>query len=147
MAYIFSSPPFYTSNIQLSGTVNPPQEITSNPKLWPFFRGCLGALDGTHIPCAPPKAMQVAYCNRKGFLSMNCLFACSFDMLFVYSLTGWEGSANDARIWGDALQRGFIVPEGFYYLGDAGYPHCKEILIPYRGVRYHLQERGPHSQR
>jgi hypothetical protein len=34
------------------------------------------------------------------------------------------------------------VPEGFYYLADAGYPHCKELLVPFRGIRYHLQEWG-----
>jgi hypothetical protein len=54
-------------------------------------------------------------------------------MLFTYILTGWEGSATDARVWADALAKGFSVPEGFYYLADAGYPHCKELLVPFRG--------------
>jgi hypothetical protein len=63
-------------------------------------------------------------------------------MLFTYILTGWEGSATDARVWADALGKGFSVPEGFYYLADAGYPHCKELLVPFRGIRYHLQEWG-----
>ncbi len=63
-------------------------------------------------------------------------------MLFTYIFTGWEGSATDARVWSDALAKGFSVPEGFYYLADAGYPHCKELLVPFRGVRYHLQEWG-----
>ena len=34
------------------------------------------------------------------------------------------------------------MPEGFYYLTDAGYPHCKELLIPFHGVWYHIQEWG-----
>lgn len=63
-------------------------------------------------------------------------------MLFTYILTGWEGSAADARVWADALAKGFSVPAGFYYLADAGYPHCPELLVPFRGVRYHLQEWG-----
>ena len=63
-------------------------------------------------------------------------------MFFTYILTGWEGSATDSRVWADALAKGFSVPEGFYYLADAGYPHCKELLIPFCGVRYHLQEWG-----
>ena len=63
-------------------------------------------------------------------------------MLFTYILTGWEGSATDSWVWADALFRGFKVPNGFYYLADAGFPHCKELLIPFRGVRYHLQEWG-----
>ena len=63
-------------------------------------------------------------------------------MLFTYILTGKEGSATDSRVWADALARGFPVPEGFYYLADAGFPHCKEPLIPFHGVWYHLQEWG-----
>jgi hypothetical protein len=90
----------------------------------------------------PPAPLQSLYRNRKGFLSQNCLFICNFDMLFTYILSGWEGSATDARVWTDALAKGFSVPEGFYYLADAGYPHCKELLVPFRGVRYHLQEWG-----
>ena len=63
-------------------------------------------------------------------------------MLFTYILTGWEGSATDARVWADTLAKGFSVPAGFYYLADVGYPHCPELLVPFRGVRYHLQEWG-----
>jgi hypothetical protein len=63
-------------------------------------------------------------------------------MLFTYILSGWEGSATDARVWADALARGFSVPEGFYYLADAGYPHCKELLVPFHGIQYYLQEWG-----
>jgi hypothetical protein len=63
-------------------------------------------------------------------------------MLFSYILTGWEGSATDSRVWADALAKGFSAPEGFYYLADSGYPHCKDLLIPFSGVRYHLQEWG-----
>jgi hypothetical protein len=50
-------------------------------------------------------------------------------MLFTYILTGWEGSATDSQVWADALAKGFSAPEGFYYLADAGFPHCKELLI------------------
>jgi len=28
------------------------------------------------------------------------------------------------------------------YLADADFPHCDQLLIPYRGVRYHLAEWG-----
>jgi hypothetical protein len=37
-----------------------------------------------------------------------------FDMTFTYVLAGWEGSAHDAHILADALERndGFVVPEG-----------------------------------
>jgi len=32
------------------------------------------------------------------------------------------------------------IPEGKYYLADAGYPLCDALLVPFRGVRYHLRE-------
>ena len=35
-----------------------------------------------------------------------------------------------------------IVPLGYYLLAEAGFPHCKELLIPYQGKCYHLQEWG-----
>lgn len=83
------------------------------------------------------------YRNRKGFLSQNCLFACNFALEFIFTLTGIEGSATDAKVWDFALQRtSFKLPYGKYFLGDGGYPSCAWILIPYREVRYHLAEWG-----
>jgi hypothetical protein len=40
--------------------------------------------------------------------------AVDFDLKFTYVLTGWEGSAHDALILADAIERvdGFVVPEG-----------------------------------
>ena len=57
-------------------------------------------------------------------------------------LTGWEGSATDARVYEDACQKGLNVPAGKYFLADAGFPLCLELLIPFRNVRYHLAEWG-----
>ena len=40
--------------------------------------------------------------------------ACSFDMMFTFVYTGWEGTANDSRVFMDALNRpesGFPRPE------------------------------------
>ena len=40
--------------------------------------------------------------------------AVDFDLKFTYVLAGWEGSAHDAFILADALERndGFFVPAG-----------------------------------
>jgi hypothetical protein len=40
--------------------------------------------------------------------------AVDFDMKFTYVQAGWEGSAHDALILVDALERndGFVVPVG-----------------------------------
>ena len=40
--------------------------------------------------------------------------ACSFDMMFTFVYTGWEGTSNDSRVFMDALNRpesGFRLPE------------------------------------
>jgi hypothetical protein len=57
-------------------------------------------------------------------------------------MTGWEGSANNAHVWADAHSKNLFIPNGKYYLADAGYPSCKELLTPYQNVCYHLAEWG-----
>ena len=46
--------------------------------------------------------------------TQNVMAAVSFDLKFTYVLTGWEGSAHDALILADAIERndGFTVPAG-----------------------------------
>ena len=61
-------------------------------------------------------------------------------MNFVYTLCGWEGLAADAHVYEDAISTDFIIPPGKYYLADAGFPLCEQLLVPYRGVHYHLKE-------
>lgn len=63
-------------------------------------------------------------------------------MKFSYTLTGWEGSATDARIYQDAISTDLHIPQGKYLLGDAGFPLHPGLLVPYQGVRYHLAEWG-----
>ncbi|CAL1384345.1 unnamed protein product [Linum trigynum] len=76
---------------------------------------------------------------------MNVLGVCTPDLEFIYCLSGWEGSAHDARVLQDALTRpnGLSVPEGCYYLCDGGYGNSTGFLTPYRGQKYHLKEWGP----
>ncbi|RXH88618.1 hypothetical protein DVH24_000217 [Malus domestica] len=33
------------------------------------------------------------------------MLACSFDMMFTYVCTGWEGTSNDSRVLMDAITR------------------------------------------
>ena len=63
-------------------------------------------------------------------------------MKFTYVLAGWEGSAHVATILADSLSRpdGISIPEGKFYLGDAGYACRPGILPPYRKTRYHLNK-------
>jgi hypothetical protein len=87
------------------------------------------------------------YRSRKGRISTNLLAACRFSLQFCYLLSGWEGSAADSRVFENAWQTDFPIPPGIYYLADAGFPLCDALLVPYRGVRYHLKEWAQSGQR
>lgn len=123
-------------------TDSPSSVLRFNPKFWPFFKDVIGAIDGTHIHCCPSLAERAAARNRKGFLSQNCLACCSLDLIFQYFVSGHEGSTGDAFMFDRARRTDFPVPAGKYYLADAGFNHCAALLVPYRGVRYHLAEWG-----
>jgi hypothetical protein len=122
-------------------------EIRSSKAFYPFFKDCLGALDGTHIAAFTPELLRPAYRNRKGQVSQNVLAVCSMDMCFLYVLPGWEGSASDSRVFEDARGSDFHIPWGKYYLADAGYGLSDALLVPYRGVTYHLKEWGRREDR
>lgn len=145
--YTLSDAPFYTTFVEFPTGEIIPSKIRKNSKFWPYFRDAIGAIDGSHIPVAPPLRVRGNYRNRKGFLSQNALFICDFNLFFVYALTGWEGSATDARVYDDAISKNLRIPPGKYLLADAGYPLRPQLLIPYRGVRYHLAEWSRASQR
>src|ERR1700677_3989670 len=53
-----------------------PDEIRESIDFWPFFRDCIGAIDGSHIPAFVPESMQVRFRDRKGQISQNVLAAC-----------------------------------------------------------------------
>ncbi|KAF7831249.1 protein ALP1-like [Senna tora] len=76
----------------------------------------------------------------KGEITTNVLGVCSHDGQFVYVLSGWEGSAANAWVLKDAIERddGLKVVRDQYYLVDAGFANCRGFLAPYRGQRYHL---------
>ncbi|XP_042046777.1 protein ANTAGONIST OF LIKE HETEROCHROMATIN PROTEIN 1-like isoform X1 [Salvia splendens] len=115
---------------------------------WKWFKGCLGALDGTYIPVRVPIVDTPRYRNRKGQVSTNTLAVCDRQLRFVYVLPGWEGSAGDSRILRDAISRplGLKVPKDCYYLCDSAYANSEGFITPYKGVRYHLKEWGQGSQ-
>jgi hypothetical protein len=116
-------------------------KISGNSKFFPYFKDCIGALDGTHIPVFVRALSAPAYRNRKGGLTQNVLGVCTFDLQFSHVYAGWEGSANDQAVLNDAVGKAvFQVPAGKFYLGDAGYVNSDIILSPYRGYRYHLKE-------
>jgi hypothetical protein len=138
-----SAGPFYHAYVKLPNINTPLSDyIRYNHKLYPFLHNVLGALDGTHINCFTSAADRHASRDRKGGVTQNCLAVCSFEFRFLYFASGFEGSAADATMYMQARLFDFMIPEGKYYLADAGFALCDTLLVPYRNVRYHLQEWG-----
>jgi hypothetical protein len=138
---------FYGAYVTLPPPNEIPDEIKNNPRFYPFFKDCRGAVDGSLLDAFVALIDMARYRSRKGRISTNLLAACRFNLLFCYLLSGWEGSAADGRVFDDARRTDFEIPPGTYYLGDAGFPLCNVLLVPYRGVRYHLKEWAQSGQR
>ncbi|XP_040363504.1 protein ALP1-like isoform X1 [Rosa chinensis] len=121
-----------------------PPNIRESTRFYPYFKDCVGAIDGTHIPATVVGREVSRYRNRHGKISQNVLAACNFDLQFIYVISGWEGSAHDSKVLNDAISRrnGLKVPPGKYYLGDCGFPNRRRFLAPFRGTRYHLKDFG-----
>jgi len=128
-----------------------PTRIRHDPKMWPFFKDCISAVDGTLIYAAVKgldrqrDGEEGAFQCRKGFLAQNVLGCVDFDMNFRLIYPGWEGSTHDVAVFKDAREKGeFHTPHGRYWLTDAGYIQADgyggQILAPYIGPRYYLIE-------
>ncbi|XP_052736625.1 protein ALP1-like [Vigna angularis] len=124
--------------------------VLNNSRFYPYFKDCLGAIDGTHVRVRVPREDAPRFRGRKDWPTQNVFAACDFDMKFTYVLAGWEGTTSDSRILKNALDRDdlLVIPQGKYYLGDDGFMLKSTVMTPYRGVRYHLKEfsrRGPQN--
>jgi DDE superfamily endonuclease len=115
----------------------------SDPIFSHFFKDTLGVIDGCKIDRIAPTRERTSYKTHEGKVAQNCLFSCSSDMYFTFSYTGWEGSTMDMCIYHATRSNSFHIPEGKYYLVDAGFPAFNELLTPYCGVWCHLCELGP----
>jgi len=73
----------------------------------------VGVIDGTHVSANVPVEIQGKFRDRKEGTTQNVLAAITFDLKFIYVLAGWEGSAHDSWVLGDALSRlsGLKIPE------------------------------------
>lgn len=73
-------------------------------------------MDGTYINVNVANTDKPRFRTRKGQISTNTLAVCDRNLRFVYVLPGWEGSAGDARVLRDAVNRvhGLKVPKGMH---------------------------------
>nr|XP_043639264.1 protein ALP1-like [Erigeron canadensis] len=125
------------------GAVQP--EILADSRWYPFFKNCIGAIDGTHVAAWAPASKQKSFRGRKAVLvTQNVMAVCSHDMMFTFVYTGWEGTANDSRVFYDAINRPenkFPMPSGdYFYVVHSGYLNLKGFLVPYRGEQYHRSD-------
>ena len=131
MLVIFSSPPLYTNFIRLPKVGDPiPDNILDDPKLFPFFEDALGAIDGSHLNAFAASAL----CGYNGTLTTNTLAICNFTMQFIHTHSGWEGSVADAWMFHNSHFTNLSIPDGKYFLADAGFPTCSTLLVPYCGT-------------
>ncbi|KAL0294447.1 UNVERIFIED_CONTAM: hypothetical protein Sradi_6887400 [Sesamum radiatum] len=104
----------------------------SDPR-WKWFKGCLGALDGTFIDVRVPEHQKGRYRTHKGDIAVNVLGVCNPNMQFIFVLSGWEGSAATVEFCVMRLiDLTDCVPTGNYYLCDNGYANADGFLTPYR---------------
>ncbi|KAK9167730.1 hypothetical protein Scep_002921 [Stephania cephalantha] len=128
-----------------------PSEVLTSSRFYPYFKDCIGAMDGMSIPANVPAKDQARFRNRNGVVTQNILAACTFDLRFIFVYPGWEGSAADSRILRAVLEdpdQNFpLIPEGKYYLVDGSYVNMGGFISPFEGIRYHLHEyRGANQQ-
>ena len=122
-----------------------PKEIQDNPRLMPFFEGCRGVVDGSHIPFVPLGEDPAPWRNRQGFLSQNILAACDFKLNFTYIRAGYEGSLSDRTVFESAIQADLqVLGTDTCLVADAGYDgvsiHRGRLLTPYQNVHCNLKE-------
>ncbi|KAK2421380.1 hypothetical protein QL285_032017 [Trifolium repens] len=115
-------------------------KIRNSSRFYPYFKDCIGVIDGMHIPAHVPAKDQSRFRNKKGILSQNVLAACTFDLQFIFIYPGWEGSVSDSRVLRAVLddpdQNFPQIPQGKYYLVDQGYLNTEGFIAPFHGVRY-----------
>jgi hypothetical protein len=70
---------------------------------WPYFKGAIGAIDGSHVKVVMLVDEVVNHTCRHGYTSQNVLAICDFDMRFTFVVAGWPGAAHDTRILNHAL--------------------------------------------
>lgn len=89
MLNAFSSATLYNRWVHLPTASDPvPARIANDQKLFPFFDGVIGCMDGSHLGVKPTEEEREACRDRKGHVTQNVLACCSFNLLFQYVLAG-----------------------------------------------------------
>ena len=82
-----------------------PDKIRNDNWYLPYFKDCIGVIDGTHMPVVVPRDRKTPYIGRKGTTTQNVMAICDFNMCFIFAWVEWESAAHDARVFLEALRR------------------------------------------
>jgi hypothetical protein len=103
---IEGTPLFHTATNNIRPTdysFTTPHARIKDGEFWPHFKGAIGAIDGSHIPCVVPTSEVVNHTGRHGYTSQNVMAICDFDLRFTFIVVGWPGSVHDTRILNHSL--------------------------------------------
>jgi hypothetical protein len=84
--------------------------ISCDSRMMPFFKDCIGAVDGTHIAVVPPPHDLVRYIGRSGKATQNVLVVVDFDLRFTYASIGQPGSMHDTSVLFHAIEHDHEFP-------------------------------------
>ena len=97
----------------------------------PFFDGCIGALDGRHIPVTVEKRVKLDYMNRNGITTINVCAIVDMDLRFTFVSAGMVGSVHDMEVLNDCRQNAPTFPHppaGVYCISFNLY-HSFELIV------------------
>lgn len=77
--------------------------IRNDRRMWPHFKDCIGAIDGTHILATVAPEDLIRYIGRSGSATQNVMAVCDFDMRFTYASIGQPGAMHDTSVLYHAL--------------------------------------------
>ncbi|XP_028556144.1 uncharacterized protein LOC114581025 [Dendrobium catenatum] len=65
-----------------------PRNILYDHRYMPYFKDCIGAIDGTHVDARVSNAEKAAYIGRCGSTTQNVMAVCDFNMCFTFIMAG-----------------------------------------------------------
>lgn len=108
---------------------------TAFEEQFPHFPGCIGVIDGTHIPIWAPREWPSDYYCFKKFYSLNNVCLVNANMEFIFVRSGFPGCRSDvlnfeeSELW---QMIGDLENQGVYILADTGYPNRPYMVTAYK---------------
>lgn len=117
----------------------PEQQATADTfqNIWQF-PGCVGAIDGSHIPIKRPGNEGADYHNYKGWFSTVLLATVDANYKFTYINVGYPGRVHDAGIYQTCglkkrLTEG-LLDSSLHLIGDGAFPLSCYMMKPFVGT-------------